>query len=43
MSATITFACGALAGWFARRAYCRWRTARLTRAQRIGDIVSRAP
>lgn len=43
MSALLAFACGMAAGWLARRTYVRWRTARLSRAQRIGDIVRRAP
>jgi len=43
MSALLAFACGVAAGWFLRRALGRWRTARLSRAQRIGDIVRRAP
>jgi len=43
VSAVLAFACGLLAGWLARRVYVRWRNARLSRAQRIGDIVRRAP
>lgn len=43
MSAALAFACGVAAGWFARRTYTRWRNGRLSRAQRIGDIVRRAP
>lgn len=43
MTAALAFACGAAAGWCARRAYARWHNARLSRADLIGSIVMRAP
>jgi hypothetical protein len=48
MSAEVVlgFACGALAGWLARRAYVRWRSVRAARAVLHGfapTIIKRAP
>lgn len=44
MSAALAFACGIAAGWFGRRAFVRWRSAKaLYAAMRGAHIVSRAP